>query len=426
MDGYGCGCEISRHRKTSTYCTVPVLKRDLTWRMPRQTTQKAQKQARSTARRCRVESSARHSSPPPRAPSFRSRPMYRTVPYRTGTVRYKYRYRSILRALLVSDKKTMKLKHLESALSSVNYKFDDPRVEYEQYPTSPHLAASVALAAFERGDLGEHVSVADLGCGTGMLSIACACLGCSQVIGVDLDGNAIRQAKENVREMELEHVVDFIQAELKYIPSSTSSSDGPTKYGKPKHRQKNSQRRHLLSRENLGSAGMANGIEEFDDGIPLRSKCVDTVLINPPFGTKHNAGIDVGFLAAGCRLARKAVYSFHKTSTRDFLLKKARNEWNMQCEVIAEMKFDIPQTYNFHKKKCVDIEVDLLRLVHIDAESTKKHCDEYENQEADHDDSDTSENHNDQHDDNDTSEEEDCDVTHYLSVERVRGNGKDI
>jgi len=51
----------------------------------------------------------------------------------------------------------MKLKQLESILSTVNYKFETPRIELEQYPTSPHLAASVCLAAYGRGDLGKFL-----------------------------------------------------------------------------------------------------------------------------------------------------------------------------------------------------------------------------------------------------------------------------
>ena len=36
----------------------------------------------------------------------------------------------------------MKLKHLESALQDLEI-FEDPKVNLEQYPTTPHLAASV-------------------------------------------------------------------------------------------------------------------------------------------------------------------------------------------------------------------------------------------------------------------------------------------
>lgn len=42
----------------------------------------------------------------------------------------------------------------------------------------------------------------------------------------------------------------------------------------------------------------------------------DTIVSNPPFGTKNNAGMDVLFLETGVRMAKNAVYSLHKSSTR--------------------------------------------------------------------------------------------------------------
>ncbi|KAJ2706143.1 Methyltransferase-like protein 5, partial [Coemansia spiralis] len=88
----------------------------------------------------------------------------------------------------------------------------------------------------------------------------------------------------------------------------------------------------------------------------------DTAVLNPPFGTKPgNKGIDVLFLQAACAMATGAVYSLHKSSTREYLVKKAAS-WGFHCEVLAELRFDVPMMYRFHKKKSVDIEVDLLRL----------------------------------------------------------------
>ncbi|MGK3757997.1 MAG: hypothetical protein ACI8RD_010311, partial [Bacillariaceae sp.] len=55
--------------------------------------------------------------------------------------------------------------------------------------------------------------------------------------------------------------------------------------------------------------------------------------------------------------------SFHKRSTRDFLLKTIRDDWGYpESEVVAEMSFDIPNSYKFHKSKTKDIEVDLIRI----------------------------------------------------------------
>jgi len=94
----------------------------------------------------------------------------------------------------------------------------------------------------------------------------------------------------------------------------------------------------------------------------------DTVIMNPPFGTKHNRGLDLEFVKAGLLLIDKkpsnksAVYSLHKTSTREHIIKKAESEWNVQAEVLAQLKYDLPATYKHHKKLSVDIEVDLLRF----------------------------------------------------------------
>ena len=46
------------------------------------------------------------------------------------------------------------------------------------------------------------------------------------------------------------------------------------------------------------------------------SNAFDTIVMNPPFGTKNNAGMDMCFLETGVELAVNSVYSLHKTSTR--------------------------------------------------------------------------------------------------------------
>ena len=86
-------------------------------------------------------------------------------------------------------------------------------------------------------------------------------------------------------------------------------------------------------------------------------------MTNPPFGTKPgNAGIDVTFLRTAIRLARRSVYSFHKLSTREYLLKTGAS-WGYHVDVVAQMKFDIPKMYKFHSKDIVDVDVDLIRVI---------------------------------------------------------------
>lgn len=90
-------------------------------------------------------------------------------------------------------------------------------------------------------------------------------------------------------------------------------------------------------------------------------KTFDTILMNPPFGTKHNAGMDVKFLLSAFNLARSAVYSLHKTSTRKFIQRKAA-ELGAVAEVFATLRYNLDFTYKFHKKNTVDIEVDCWRF----------------------------------------------------------------
>lgn len=42
----------------------------------------------------------------------------------------------------------------------------------------------------------------------------------------------------------------------------------------------------------------------------------DTIIMNPPFGTKKNIGQDMRFLEAALVMTNNVVYSLHKTSTR--------------------------------------------------------------------------------------------------------------
>ncbi|KAL5729132.1 hypothetical protein ACHQM5_002124 [Ranunculus cassubicifolius] len=90
---------------------------------------------------------------------------------------------------------------------------------------------------------------------------------------------------------------------------------------------------------------------------------VDTVVMNPPFGTRKK-GADMTFLQAGLNVASQAVYSLHKTSTRDHVKRAALRDFNAKsAEVLCELRYAVPQSYKFHKKKEVDIAVDLWRFV---------------------------------------------------------------
>ena len=198
----------------------------------------------------------------------------------------------------------MKLKHTESALSDLTHDlaFNEPNLSLEQYPTSPELASHLAFLAMSHGDIIEADSdeeeegsestgtkVLDLGCGTGILGISSIVVGASHVTALDTDPTAISIAQRNYLKMEMEDMVTFVEGTLKM------NSD--------------------------------------DDGIEFSDDTFDVVLTNPPFGTKNNAGIDVAFLKTACRLSKNVVYSFHKTSTREYLMRKINEEWGFKGEV---------------------------------------------------------------------------------------------
>lgn len=269
----------------------------------------------------------------------------------------------------------MRLKHLQSALSSVPIpQFVEPNISLEQYATSPQLCSYIIQAAHENDDIGLNRSVLDLGCGTGMLSIGSALVGSPHIVMVDCDSRALTIAVDNVEAMEITDVenedgctVEYLLAKVKHVPKKNMSSfsfDHRTSRGKQSNgTTSRSSSTQLSLQEQQQPIRPPNDITPLDDGIPLSSGCVDTVMTNPPFGTKPgNAGIDVTFLRTAIRLARRAVYSFHKTSTRAYLMKLVQT-WGYEVEVVAQMKFDIPKMYKFHKESNIDIDVDLIRVI---------------------------------------------------------------
>uniref|UniRef100_A0A4W3ID08 Methyltransferase-like protein 5 n=1 Tax=Callorhinchus milii TaxID=7868 RepID=A0A4W3ID08_CALMI len=200
---------------------------------------------------------------------------------------------------------------LEGSLQQVDV-FEKPKLLLEQYPTRPHIAAHMLYTIHTTFDDIERKLVADLGCGCGVLSIGAALLNAGLCVGFDIDEDALEIFNKNAEEFELANV-DMIQCDV------CSSTDGKL------------------------------------------TKAFDTVIMNPPFGTKHNKGMDMIFLKTALDMATTAVYSLHKTTTREHIQKKA-NEFKVKMEVIAELRYDLPASYKFHKRESVDIKVDFIRF----------------------------------------------------------------
>lgn len=142
---------------------------------------------------------------------------------------------------------------------------------------------------------------------------------CRYVLGIDTDADALEIAQSNLDLLDLDFSIDLVRGRL-------VSPEEPS----------------------------------FLDRLSQR---FDTVIMNPPFGTK-TANIDMVFLHYACKIATGAIYTLHKSSTRDFIEKKAKT-WGWQGQVVAVMKYDLPKTMKFHKAKTLDIEVDFWRFEKI-------------------------------------------------------------
>lgn len=153
----------------------------------------------------------------------------------------------------------------------------------------------------------------DLGCGTGMLSIGAAMLGATCVIGVDVDQDALEIAQRNVSDFDPPLPIEFINCDV-------------------------------------ASLSLQPQLQ------------ADTVIMNPPFGTRKK-GIDIDFLRAAFKISKSSVYSLHKSSTRPYIMRVAQHELGAtSAQVLAQLRYDLPSSYVFHKQKTKDIEVDLWRF----------------------------------------------------------------
>jgi len=180
----------------------------------------------------------------------------------------------------------------------------NPRLKLEQYPVSSKVAAELVYSAgFEHSDLdGETI---DLGTGTGRLAIGAALMGSKRVVGVDIDQRSIALAKENAASLGV--WVEWIVSDISRISGS-----------------------------------------------------YDTVIMNPPYGTR-SPHLDLRFLERAFDLA-PVTYSIHKSSTRDYLQDFVSKN-GRRVDALRSMSLQIPHLFGFHDKRWENVEVDLYRIL---------------------------------------------------------------
>lgn len=186
--------------------------------------------------------------------------------------------------------------------------FEEPELSSEQYPMDSEIGAEVLWDAFFKGDIESRV-IADLGCGTGILGIGALLLGARLVYFVDSDEKAIEIAKENLAGFE------------------------------------------VLGREN--AVFVRQEAKDFNEKV-------NTVIQNPPFGTKTKHA-DREFLMKAFEIA-DSVYSFHKATSKNFIEKISADN-GFRIANYYEFDFPIKASHLFHKRKIHRIKVGCWRLV---------------------------------------------------------------
>ncbi len=180
----------------------------------------------------------------------------------------------------------------------------EPKIALEQYTIPADLAAEILfIACYVYHDI-ENRCVVDLGTGTGRLALGASMLGADYVVGVDLDRASLGVASRFSKLLGLQ--TDLVLGDIETLR-------GP----------------------------------------------IDTVLMNPPFGTKQRHA-DVQFLKVALRLGT-AVYTIHKSSTREFLAGWLRH-FKVKVECLMSAKMEIPHQFSFHRKKRIEVEVDVFRI----------------------------------------------------------------
>jgi len=199
----------------------------------------------------------------------------------------------------------MKKKQLEMYLQQVPT-FEKPDPQLEQYITPAEIAADIIYIAFQFGDI-ENKTIVDLGCGTGIFSVGAYAAGAKEIIGIDIDENAIKISKE------------------------------------------------FANKNNLDIEYIAKNVEDVD------TLC-DTVIMNPPFGAqKSNVRADRAFIEKGFQIS-DVIYYLHLSKTAPFIEKmisSLKGEIAFKKDYVFRMKY----AFDFHKKKMQNFDVTLLRIL---------------------------------------------------------------
>ena len=207
--------------------------------------------------------------------------------------------------------------------------FYEPKVRQEQYIMDSEIGASVLWQARLLGDI-EGKVIADLGCGTGILGLGALLIGAKKAILVDSDKDVLEIAKINI-------------AKVQGVQSGFLDAQKPLISG--------------ISKVKSESSGIGKAELLCQDIGKIDFKA-DTVVQNPPFGTKVSHA-DIPFLEKALEIAQVA-YSFHKSETKGFLEGFCAKK-DARITHIWDFKFPLKASFSFHRRQIHRINVSCIR-----------------------------------------------------------------
>ncbi|MBN1432033.1 MAG: methyltransferase [Methanomicrobiaceae archaeon] len=199
----------------------------------------------------------------------------------------------------------MKLRKLEIILQGFE-NFPAPDAALEQYVTPPEVAARLLFHAYMKRDLMDK-SALDLGCGTGIIACGAALLDAAKVTGVDIDPGAIAAARRNAEKSGVE--VEFVISDI----------------------------------------------------TDFECRHFDTAVMNPPFGAQKKHA-DRPFIDKALECADVIYGIFNEGSIpfiRSYISGRGEIDETVSCS------FPIKKTFAHHKKECLEIRVEIIRITKI-------------------------------------------------------------
>ena len=221
----------------------------------------------------------------------------------------------------------MKKRHLEIILDSLK-PHPRPKSYLEQYTIEGKLASEILF--FAKEDILNNF-VIDLGCGTGKLAIGAKLLGAKKVLGIDIDKETIEFAKENVKGMAHIDIVNKLNLDINDCINNI-----------------------VFLQEDVKNIN-----ENFINKYKPDEEIKNIVIQNPPFGSQKKYA-DRVFLDKALEIG-DVIYTIHNTPTREFVINYIK-EKERTITNIFQANFRIPKIYEFHKKKYLEVPVDIYRI----------------------------------------------------------------